>query len=399
MENPGFAYEPSAGYLATTFRLQHTAIQLVLGRFAFWMFIGGHIAIKVAYRLGYIQNTQDVSTQNVAIDWNALKVVTAMTTFFEVFYSNESYKRYLRLYDRTREMLGTGYEFTLMTSLNIGRTSMKHVHLANRYYVANTLVFFFDLSGSHVITDRQWSELHRLRILTKEERAILQPLCSRDRILTLMHWCGDVTSQGHALASEKNKVPPNLRASLLSTLFKCRSAQQELTDVVSLPVPFAYFHLLNLMIVVNLSLLAFTMGATESLLSTGVYVCTTLIFMGMMELASELSDPFGTDEVDFPVGAWLTDWYASTVHMLNQSFPDPEPTEGKGNRWDRLLENEQGLRADCWDDKVFVEAGFNVLLSVQADGNYRAPYDLLRLRTEKPRVDDDSASMGSDDSD
>merc|ERR1719382_2384551 len=47
------------------------------------------------------------------------------------------------------------------------------------------------------------------------------------------------------------------------------------------------------------------MGITESLFSPVGFFFAELIFCGMMELAGQMTDPFGKDEVDFPLNTWL----------------------------------------------------------------------------------------------
>jgi len=59
------------------------------------------------------------------------------------------------------------------------------------------------------------------------------------------------------------------------------------------------------MVVVNLALWAYAMGVVKSMFAPVVYFCVSIIFMGMMELASQLSDPFGHDDSDFPLFMWL----------------------------------------------------------------------------------------------
>merc|ERR1711933_532040 len=85
---------------------------------------------------------------------------------------------------------------------------------------------------------------------------------------------------------------------------------------MGLPVPFEYFHLLNLMVVINCFVWAWFMGTTASCFAPLCYFFANLIFMGMMDLASQLSNPFGADEVDFPLNDWVEDFMKNMTALM-----------------------------------------------------------------------------------
>merc|ERR1719401_3329686 len=102
---------------------------------------------------------------------------------------------------------------------------------------------------------------------------------------------------------------------MVDRLVQVRDQQQQIRDTLKLPMPFQYFHLLNMMVVVNLLLWAYGMGITRSYFTPVGFFFSELIFCGMMELAGQMSDPFGKDEVDFPLHHWLAAslWDAAVV--------------------------------------------------------------------------------------
>jgi len=87
-------------------------------------------------------------------------------------------------------------------------------------------------------------------------------------------------------------------------------------DNIGIQVPYPYFHLLNLMLCVNIFLWAVFLGVDPSIWSPLVFFSATFIFMSLMELAVLMSNPFGDDDVDFPLEEWLTD---ITVELLKIS--------------------------------------------------------------------------------
>merc|ERR1711933_566057 len=91
------------------------------------------------------------------------------------------------------------------------------------------------------------------------------------------------------------------------------------------------------MIVLNLLLWAYVLGVSDSPFPTPVFVFASLIFIGMMELASQLANPFGNDEVDFPVNPLLEDLLEDAAFILERETP------GRDDAWAAMLINETPL--------------------------------------------------------
>ena len=89
-------------------------------------------------------------------------------------------------------------------------------------------------------------------------------------------------------------------------------------------VPWAYFHLLNLMIFLVLFLLGYGLvGMAEWPVTLAVHAAVCLIFMGMKELAIAMADPFGDDTIDFELERYLGTIYSNALAQLSDHF---EPT-------------------------------------------------------------------------
>merc|ERR1712066_1041527 len=109
-----------------------------------------------------------------------------------------------------------------------------------------------------------------------------------NRPIIMLQWSLMVARQGCQKVQERS-APVHMSRLLV----QLRTQQQDVTDSLKLPVPFQYFHLLSIMIVMNLLLWAYSMALTESFFAPVVFVFCSVIFIGMMELASQLADPFG----------------------------------------------------------------------------------------------------------
>merc|ERR1711874_945857 len=86
------------------------------------------------------------------------------------------------------------------------------------------------------------------------------------------------------------------------------------------PMPFQYFHIMNLMLALNLVLWAYSLGCQDSYFAPVIYAFVQMMFQGIRELSTALSDPFGDDEVDFPVNDWMMTLYAHVYGILEDPY-------------------------------------------------------------------------------
>merc|ERR1712232_620291 len=106
-----------------------------------------------------------------------------------------------------------------------------------------------------------------------------------------------------------------------SSAFKLWRCQSEVVNIQQLPMPFQYFHIMNLMLLLNLTLWGYALGCQDSHFAPVIYMFVQLMFQGIRELATSLSNPFGTDDVDFKIAEWMKKLYASMYSVL-QSHTD-----------------------------------------------------------------------------
>lgn len=92
---------------------------------------------------------------------------------------------------------------------------------------------------------------------------------------------------------------------------------------MALPIPFAYWHLMNLVFALNFLLLSIVMASFRTWLTIAPYGMALLIFMGLREVANALADPFGSDSVDFPLVQFLDYTFDHSVCLL-EAFSHPD---------------------------------------------------------------------------
>mmetsp|Transcript_40784 Transcript_40784/g.93912 ORF Transcript_40784/g.93912 Transcript_40784/m.93912 type:complete len:347 (-) Transcript_40784:273-1313(-) len=329
----GFTYDPNKGVVANIVDVSHSVIPQVLRKCEYWFFLCLHIGIKLAYHFGYLEGADD-STSPFYIEWDHVKVITSLTTFFEVFYSNQCFSRYQQLYALTRSLLASLVCFSFEMRVYVQDDYRGHLRLATRYFLASVVLFFFEAKDQN-ITDREWAQLDKFGLISKKEKAFLDGFSQKQRSLVVLHWAAEVVH----LSVRDSGAPPNCLKELVAKLEKAREHQQVLVDLLNFPVPFPYYHLLNVMLVVCLLMWAYAMAVTESILSTVIFVFSMTIFMGMLVLANEFANPFGDDDVDFPMNSWLSEFIEQVIVLCEYEY-EPK-TEG----WEKELRLQRDLNS------------------------------------------------------
>merc|ERR1712232_1477469 len=123
-----------------------------------------------------------------------------------------------------------------------------------------------------------------------------------------------------------------------SRIYRVRRCQAHVVQTMNWPMPFQYFHIMNLMLALNLVLWAYSLGCQDSYFAPVIYAFVQMMFQGIRELSTALSDPFGEDEVDFPVNDWMMTLYARVYALLEDPF---DITKTDLSRVQPLLEPEK----------------------------------------------------------
>lgn len=271
------------------------------------MFVALHMFFLLCYHRGIIPEDAQKKHSPWYLNWNDMKILTAITTFFQVFYTNQCYNRYKKCYNTTMRMFRNVIKAAFEANLHFRLECPQYVHLANRYHLAAMLCFF-----DGVVYQRDnLTQGFAVRVLEESEKSYLDYFDAELRPMVLLQWAAEVMKEAHALS----KAPGNVLKSISDKMLRTRIYMQEVMDMKMLPMPFQYFHLLNVMLCVNCSLWAYLMGTTFSVAATFSFIICLVIFLGMVHLASGLSDPFGEDEVDFPMNEWLEQVWILIVRL------------------------------------------------------------------------------------
>lgn len=349
-----FSYDTSKGRLSTALTLLNTVVPVVLVSREFWFFFILHLSVFFAFRWGFIDAESVRTEADYGLNWSFAKLVSGIASFVQVFYANQCYSRYQYLYKIVKGQFDDALSFAFLLQTHIGYKSLAHVRLGVRYLIS-ALVLYRDSLLDSLPSQGSVNDLVSRGLLRPGEADLLRNHKTQNQTALLFSWAGRVACSGLYEVGAPNNIHSAMSAALLRTQLK----QTETVETRALPVPFQYYHLLCVMMVSNLAMWAYSMGLTNSIFAPVVFFCASLISNGLMELSSQLSDPFGDDPVDFP----MDDWLMECVRRITEFSECPYPGGSEGlqaaiedvsdvPRWQPLRSSSSMLEVMPNDDVV-----------------------------------------------
>eukprot|EP00811_Abedinium_folium_P008958 NODE_1827_length_2365_cov_8.514745.p1 GENE.NODE_1827_length_2365_cov_8.514745~~NODE_1827_length_2365_cov_8.514745.p1 ORF type:complete len:697 (+),score=146.82 NODE_1827_length_2365_cov_8.514745:136-2226(+) len=295
---------------------KNTAFRTVIKSPDFWAFIFFHL-VTVSIAFGMDLNGEDTDDTTSVIDsfpWESAATASFFMTFFITFYNEHCFGRFNVLYDQCTEMMDEMLLFVheLVVSFP-GEEFIQHRTLATKYMLATIyLVLMVQTGGALTLTG--WKELMHKGLLTRIEIEVLSAYPGGGVTLVLTNWAMQVVDEAldhdcryqPGVRSEEPHYVHNRHNKHMVAMIKCA---HKIESIIALPIPFPYYHLMNLVLVCNFILGGFLVAIFQNFLTVFPYAMFVAMFMGIRQVAVELADPFGMDEVDFPI-----------VHFLNYTF-------------------------------------------------------------------------------
>eukprot|EP00270_Netrium_digitus_P018319 TRINITY_DN6949_c0_g1_i1.p1 TRINITY_DN6949_c0_g1~~TRINITY_DN6949_c0_g1_i1.p1 ORF type:complete len:423 (+),score=84.04 TRINITY_DN6949_c0_g1_i1:120-1388(+) len=315
--------------LANLLFMHGTALRLVLIRVDFWVLFILHISISLFYFLGFKHTTIGAGSGAVPdLPWwpkipTALIATTGgLVIFILVFYVNQTYFRYAKQYSGCMHTRGLISEVIVALRVHFGDRLF-----AGATEVRRTLWRF--LNALHMVgysclpTAREdgldiwaWAYLEDKQILTKHQMEKLQEFppgpAAYEELLAWVDYCiWAQVSQGH-LSSKAG-------AYFTERLWKIKASIETFYSYTTCPIPYAYFHLLNFVLLCYLLCLCYTLVFAAPFLSIPAYFIILVALLGLRELGNSMSNPFGHDELDLPVLDLVNTLYEESSSMIDMS--------------------------------------------------------------------------------
>lgn len=307
-------YDHTVGILGAALRYKRTVIPHVLKNPLFWILNVFHVALSVSHRLQYFSVQHD----HMELPMHLTKVTGGLMTFFVVFYTSNVFKRYNMLHESARRINVHSLEIVAFLAREIkNRNTIRRL---TRMIVGSCFLFYFELTPDPTeesvgsVSREEWEQLRNMRLISTQEIQCLQLHCNdlgtaHFPSSVLLHW----VQRGYR--SHIAMIPE------LEINFKeLRVTMEDVKMRAEFPMPFQYFHIMNLMMLFNLTLWAYALAFEDSYICTLIFLMTQMVFQGIRQLAVELTDPIGFDDVDFEVDEWMADLYAKSMSLTELSL-------------------------------------------------------------------------------
>lgn len=303
------------------FQWRGTILLLVLQRPMIWLLT----AIHCGFLYVKIVEHQDFGSLWVDAD-NATAVVASMLVFFSVFYGGNCYTRYFAFYAACMGMHGAIVQYAGLVRVFLPQATPQQHWNACRHMIASAYMLYFELGGDaslggEEVSETEWSILHRLQLIDPSERNVLEGHAgSRSQLLQSWGIEGMVQLLRALPADTGATLAPFQDQALVM-----RSHELSIKNQLQQPIPYPYYALLMLMLCVNLVLLAYTLTAVGTFMSVPVYFITCLVLLGLKDVSCGLSDPFGSDAIDFDVDEFMARIMLNVRALLSpQADYDPQ---------------------------------------------------------------------------
>jgi len=159
-------------------------------------------------------------------------------------------------------------------------------------------------------------------LLTEKEAAALRAYKGNKSVL-LQTWATRLAAEGY----EKRGIEPETScamAGLGNGILALKAHGGFITNTVALPIPYPYWHMLVLIMIVNYAFFAVAFLDMDAYITPMIMFLTVLLLSAFREMSIQLVNPFGHDEVDFPVSKYITDLRAGMGPLAHDSPPWPD---------------------------------------------------------------------------
>lgn len=277
--NSNKSYDPNAT-VGILFTWSRTVVPKTLMRYDFWFYIVIYTTFEV------LENYVELPELNDRFALMSYPMV--LLTFTTVFFLNNSWTRYLKLYDCWQSMHIEAVELTMLVV-----TKCKDFDRARtivNYTMGSLYLNLYLHQGESGDEKLKETGMIPPKHFEKLQAAIDDGYSGSDM---LDMWSLRALQDSSIKGPELNFV----QARVLS-MSKHGHTMKALMD---LPVPHEYYHLLNIMIFCAFVLLAYVLAMAKNFATGILYVALLIAILGMRELAVIMAMPFGNDYADFHI--------------------------------------------------------------------------------------------------
>merc|ERR1719375_1471392 len=253
--------------------------------------------------------------------WEAVSATQMFMVFCSTFFNGHCFTRYLYLYDLCMEVLDGSLFFVQEIVVSMSSPRVEHHRIrAVKYVLAMMHVFFVGITGG-MKSKSEWREVVRRGLLTKLEAEQLQyyPSHCIETVLVLSTWTMQIIDKAleddvfwdfrsMRIAHTHNRLQSHMNSILRSV--------HEIGDVLALPIPYPYYHVMNLVLIFNLLILSIICASFSTYQTVIPFLISVMFFLGLREVSAALAEPFNGDDSDFPIDAFLQYAFDTAICLL-----------------------------------------------------------------------------------
>jgi len=316
--------------------LKGTVLHSVLFSSEYWC----HVSLHIFLSIWFWYKRHEYNLESFTMPADAFKLTLTLNTFLLVYFSSQCYKRYWDIYNNTQSIDESLKLFVRQLDTFLWQKSVRrHVKIAIKYMLAAIFLFYFVLSDGGRIDQEEWDFMIERGLLTQEEITYLRgPRNAAIKGVVLTSWSVRCVQSAMRTEEISKLFSPPERGAYIGRIDKeavsVNQCMRNISDLLAMPVPFAYFHLLSLIMVMNFCIanwyLVVTYYTPWTILPFSV---TVLVFLGIRSVSASLADPFQAESGDklqcaMPALAFLNNAYHNAVALvetIEDHHPHPEP--------------------------------------------------------------------------
>jgi len=314
-------YDPLAPSLKTLFTWHATVFELVFQRPEFYVYIGWNLAVTTVCIFWVEEGV--IETFN----WDAASIMQYVMTFFVTFYNDKCYERYSDLYPACTDFMENVQLLIQEMNVSLPWRDLHYHRLACTKYLLAVVYEYFMIVCGGKLQSKGWEELIRKGLLTREEVRLLEQFPGGESTFVLTSWVMFILRDAlvqDCMWRKRADRPQDWQPQQTVHIFnrhcqyvvEMQRAAHRIGYTMANPIPFAYYHLANIILVFNIMLLSTFSALFRSYFSVLPFGIALLVYMGMREISTALADPFGRDSIDFPIPDFLRSCFDNTVSQL-----------------------------------------------------------------------------------
>lgn len=328
---PSCYYDHSEPMFKSAFSVAKTKtiFGMVGSRWDFWFLLFIHGVLAILAKRGVIR-----SVEADRFDWTSINAIQFLLILLLTFYNGHGFNRYRQLYALSMRIIKGTMLFVHELVTGLPYPELENYRItATKYLIALVFLHFMRMT-SGTLDKTTWRELVRKGLLTRieSERLAEVPSYAHEHSLILVAWA--MVCVDGALGQPCMSVDPRQLRSAFThnrTNGQCNNvllACFAMTSILADPIPFPYYNLMNALLLFNCFFLSVASAFIGSYWTVFPLAVALLFFMGLREVASALAEPFGVDDVDFPVASFLEYTFDNAVCLL-EAFQLPESVDAK----------------------------------------------------------------------